>query len=278
MPKAALRPTPAPVIFASLAAPFPPERVSWRVGSTNAEKTRGLALAYISARDVMARLDDVCGPAGWSRRYVPMSNGTTCCELGLRIDGEWVWKSDGPGATDYEAEKGAYSDAFKRAAVNWGVGRYLYDLVSPWVAVEQRGRSYVIRKDESARLVALLKAICDAKTMSKAAVRRSGGYPRLERAIRAAKTLKALQVLWEREQGTIALWPEDWREHITAEKDIRKALLSPNGTRAMLENSAAVLNGAEPMAWGNDGRRHRLPPQALAAVRNGLKWKGGPHR
>ena len=53
-------------------------------------------------------------------------------------------KSDGAGETDYEGEKGSYSDSFKRACVKWGVGRYLYDLDSPWVAVEQRGRTYVI--------------------------------------------------------------------------------------------------------------------------------------
>ena len=55
--------------FRRLTAPFDPARVSWRVGSTNKDKTRGMALAYIDARDVMDRLDDVCGPEGWQRRY-----------------------------------------------------------------------------------------------------------------------------------------------------------------------------------------------------------------
>jgi hypothetical protein len=43
----------------ALFAPFPPGRVSWRVGSTTQDKKRGMALAYIDARDVMDRLDAV---------------------------------------------------------------------------------------------------------------------------------------------------------------------------------------------------------------------------
>jgi hypothetical protein len=48
----------------------------------------------------------------------------------------WVRKSDGAGETQVEGEKGAISDALKRAAVKWGIGRYLYDLDSPWVPCE----------------------------------------------------------------------------------------------------------------------------------------------
>ena len=46
-----------------------------------------------------------------------------------------------------EKEKGQYSGAFKRAAVLWGVGRYLYDLPNAWVAIQQKGRSYIIPDD-----------------------------------------------------------------------------------------------------------------------------------
>ena len=134
-------------ILAQLRAPFPSEEVKWRVGSTTADKSKGMALAHIDARAVMDRLDDVCGPQNWQDRY-PHANNKTCCELGIRIDGEWIWKSDGAGDTDFEGEKGAFSDAFKRAAVRWGIGRYLYHLKAPWVAIEQRGRSYAIKSSE----------------------------------------------------------------------------------------------------------------------------------
>lgn len=136
--------------------PFNPDRVSWRVGSTNGDKTKGLALAYIDARDVMERLDTVCGPANWACTYTH-ADKIVICSIGIKVDGEWVYKSNGAGETDVEGEKGATSDAFKRAAVLWGIGRYLYDVKSPWVEIEPMGRSYKIKDNQYSKLEALLK-------------------------------------------------------------------------------------------------------------------------
>lgn len=138
-------------ILKQLAAHFPPERISWRVGPTNQEKTKGIALAYIDARDVMERLDSVCGP-WWSNDYIAMPNGTCCCRIGIMLEGQWVYRANGAmNLSDSDkadakemAEKGSYSDAFKRAAVLWGIGRYLYNIDSPWVEIRAQGRSYVI--------------------------------------------------------------------------------------------------------------------------------------
>ena len=139
-----------------LAEPFDPAIVSWRVGPTTKDKSKGMALAYIDARDVMRRLDDVCGAANWQDEY-PWSDGKrVVCRLGVRIGDEWIWKTDGAGDTDTEGEKGALSDAFKRAAVKWGVGRYLYDVEAAWVQIEQRGNSYIIAESEYAKLRARL--------------------------------------------------------------------------------------------------------------------------
>ncbi len=143
------------VDFAKLIAPFPPDKVSWRVGSTTQDKKRGMALAYIDARDVMLRLDEVCGPQGWQNTY-PHANGKTVCAIGIKVGEEWIWKSNGAGDTDHEAEKGALSDAFKRAAVLWGVGRYLYDIDSPWVEITPHGKSYKIADGEMPKLRAAL--------------------------------------------------------------------------------------------------------------------------
>ena len=121
--------------LSKLKEPFPQSQVSWRAQTVSKNGDKALALAYIDARDVQDRLDDVCGPENWQCRY-PHANGKTVCEVGIRIGTEWVWKSDGAGDSDIEAEKGALSDAFKRAAVRWGVGRYLYDLETPWVPCE----------------------------------------------------------------------------------------------------------------------------------------------
>ena len=138
-----------------LKAPFAPDKISWRVGATNKDKTKGMALAYIDARDVMERLDEVCGPENWQDRYEVHAT-TMICYLSIRIDDQWITKADGAGDTDVEAEKGRISDAFKRAAVRWGIGRYLYDIPSPWVEVEPHGRSYVIKQSEMPKLRAVL--------------------------------------------------------------------------------------------------------------------------
>ena len=147
--------------LAKLREPFHPDKVDWRVGSTNKKRVKdpkdlkGMALAYIDSRTVMERLDEVCGIDGWQCTY-PHANSKTSCRIGIKVGDEWVWKEDGAGDTDYEASKGAFSDAFKRAAVKWGVGRYLYDLKAPWVAIEEWGQSYKIKKSEMPTLRALL--------------------------------------------------------------------------------------------------------------------------
>ena len=53
---------------------------------------------------------------------------TMVCSIGIKCGSDWVWKSDGGTETEVEAEKGELSDSFKRAAVKWGIGRFLYDL------------------------------------------------------------------------------------------------------------------------------------------------------
>ena len=119
-----------------LAAPFPRNAVSWRAQSLSKDGTKAMALAYIDARDVMNRLDDVVGPANWQDDYVETPSKRVLCTIRIRIDGDWISKTDGAGATDVEADKGGISDAFKRAAVKWGIGRYLYDMETPWVSCE----------------------------------------------------------------------------------------------------------------------------------------------
>lgn len=119
----------------ALKRPFPVRQISWRVGATSKDKTKGIALAYIDARDVMRRFDDIFG-LNWQCRYTH-AEGKTICELGIKVDNEWLWRAGGAGDTDIEAEKGAISDAFKRAAVLWGVGRYLYELPNVWVEIDQ---------------------------------------------------------------------------------------------------------------------------------------------
>jgi hypothetical protein len=121
----------------ALLAPFPSKFISWRPGRLDEAQGMAEALPYIDARAVQVRLDEVMGAANWSVRFHEVVAGSRLvavrCTLALRIDGHWVEKEDAAPVSlrdDSSAEfavKGAYSDALKRAAVQWGVGRYLYD-------------------------------------------------------------------------------------------------------------------------------------------------------
>jgi hypothetical protein len=126
----------ADVLLTQLKNPFNPKQLKWRVGATNKEKTKGIALAYLDAREVMKRLDDVCGPDRWQTKLTRTGDGFTC-ELGIKFGDEWIWKSNSAGDTKVESIKGGASDAFKRAGAVWGVGRYLYYLPNVWVALDE---------------------------------------------------------------------------------------------------------------------------------------------
>ena len=106
-------------VLTMLKLPFGKGELKWRQGRG------GMQLAYIDARCAMKRLDDVVGIDGWQDSYKSL-DGRTVCELSLKINGVWITKTDGAGDTNIEGEKGGLSDAFKRAAVKFGVGRYLY--------------------------------------------------------------------------------------------------------------------------------------------------------
>lgn len=98
--------------------------VKWRVQSIKNGKAN--CVAYVDSRDVQNQLDQVCGMAGWQSRHKE-EKGRLFCEIGIKIDGEWIWKSDVGVESNIEKEKGESSDSFKRAAVMWGVGRFVYD-------------------------------------------------------------------------------------------------------------------------------------------------------
>jgi len=114
---------------------FPNNEVSWRPGRTFKSNINGkwfsLGLAYLSVRQVQDRLSEVMG-ANWQCNHT-VYGSKTICSLGLKFDNEWIWRSDGAGDTNFEADKGGISDSLKRAGVAWGIGRYLYDLKNTYV-------------------------------------------------------------------------------------------------------------------------------------------------
>lgn len=96
-------------------------------------------LAYKDARTDMEILDGAVGPMNWQVKYARDTKGVLQCSIGIRdeISGEWVWKTSNGTESDYEKEKGEYSDAFKRAGFMWGIGRTLYNFPPIWVQLSE---------------------------------------------------------------------------------------------------------------------------------------------
>lgn len=127
-------------------APFPSEDIEWRIqqAGKSGEKIWAKVLAYVTNRAIMKRLDEVCGKAGWRNEYrdIP-NNGGVECGISIKVEGEWITKWDAAENTQVEAVKGGRSGAMKRAAVQWGIGRYLYNLEEGFATVStQRANGY----------------------------------------------------------------------------------------------------------------------------------------
>lgn len=109
--------------WSALAEPFPPEEVKERQGPG------GRMLSYVDARAVAQRLDDVLSPMGWDFTWDLASGDVVKGHLVIRVgDLELVREDAGYPNSDRDEEpiKAAVSDAFKRCAVQYGVGRHLY--------------------------------------------------------------------------------------------------------------------------------------------------------
>ena len=121
--------------------PFLPEDIEWKPGAVTRDRKKGLAMAYITARAVQDRLDEVFGPGNWKNEFRAGPEGGVICRIYFKNDdGEWVWREDGADNTDVEAVKGGLSNALKRAGAALGIGRYLYDLPAQWVPLNDKGR------------------------------------------------------------------------------------------------------------------------------------------
>jgi hypothetical protein len=130
----------------------------WRI--QREVKGSGICMAYLDARDVMDRLDDVVGIANWQDKTRPVLEvpGLFISEISIKIDGAWITKTD-VGQIKFamlqeqlqfankgeewkvinqfpDAGKTASSDAFKRAAVKWKIGRFCYSMREQWVKIE----------------------------------------------------------------------------------------------------------------------------------------------
>jgi hypothetical protein len=136
---------PVEATMQALAAPFAPEAVRFKPAVVTGN--RALALAYVDARVIQDRLDNVLGVAGWQDDYECLPDGSVVCRLRLRLGDTWITKVDVGGPSEQpdggDRLKAAFSDALKRAAVKFGVGRYLYRLPAQWVDYDPQRRQFV---------------------------------------------------------------------------------------------------------------------------------------
>jgi hypothetical protein len=143
-------------IYKQLAEPFAPNELEWRSGGgTNTkdmkqgDECKVLVFTYVQARAIQNRLDQVMGIENWCDEYTAGPAGGVICSLSLRIGGEWINKQGMAENTQVEAVKGGESDAFKRAAYKWSIGRYLYDMPEKWCRAIVKGKGIVLAERPS---------------------------------------------------------------------------------------------------------------------------------
>lgn len=131
-------------IARALAAPFDETEVKFKPQAVKGN--RALALAYVDVRAIMDRLDNVLGVENWQDRYQLLPDNSVMCRLRLRIGERWITKSDVGGPSEQpdggDRLKAAFSDALKRAAVKFGIGRYLYRLPEQWADYDPQKRQF----------------------------------------------------------------------------------------------------------------------------------------
>jgi len=124
-----------------LKEPFAPEHIEWRVQQSGKSPNRqtgeikhwAMVLAYVTNRAIMDRLDEVFGIDGWCNEFTEAPGGGILCGITILHHEVPITKWDGAEQTQIEAVKGGLSGSMKRAAVQWGIGRYLYDLDTNFV-------------------------------------------------------------------------------------------------------------------------------------------------
>jgi hypothetical protein len=139
-------------LFAQLTEPFDPSEIKWRVTHTTRDGSRGAVIAFADPRAYSDRLNHVFTPSGWTRTYevntvssvtrlkkdkliqtgkVLVTCTVTIAGIGTHADSGEEW------ADEENAMTSAQAQAFKRACICFGLGRYLYNFAEMWVPLNQ---------------------------------------------------------------------------------------------------------------------------------------------
>jgi hypothetical protein len=183
-------------LFAQLTEPFDPSEIKWRVTHTTRDGSRGAVIAFADPRAYSDRLNQVFTPSGWTRTYqvntvssvtrtkkdkliqtgkVLVTCTVTIAGLGTHADSGEEW------ADEENAMTSAQAQAFKRACICFGLGRYLYNFAEMWVPLNQHRqplhfptlpqwalpKSGSIDGKSGARLPAVQRGPVDQKTTAK---------------------------------------------------------------------------------------------------------------
>lgn len=232
--------------FDDLAKPFPPEDVEWRISRAGykrgTQEVWATVLAYITNRAVQQRFDDVCRPNRWRNEYIETKTGWFLCGISIKVFDEWITKWDGAEQTKVEEVKGGLSASMKRAAVQWGPGRYLYGLTENFATIadnsDRKAMSGSFKdKANNGKTVyfkwyppsmpawALPAGFAETKNPASktAKVSKAPDIAKAEMEINAAVDMTTLQAIfehWYRESTH-----QGFREQITTAKDKRKLAL-----------------------------------------------------
>lgn len=119
-----------------LKKPITANEIEWRV-QQQTSTGKLIVVPYITNRCVMERFDEAFGADKWDSEFREITNGFIC-RLTVHTENGIVRREDGASKTNNQPEKGGISDAMKRAAVQFGLGRCLY--AYPRVMIETDGK------------------------------------------------------------------------------------------------------------------------------------------
>lgn len=177
------------------------------------EEKKGNCVAYMDARDCMDILDLYC-EEWWQNEFYEVK-WKVFCKVWIRINWEWFWKSDSwalESSENVEEEttsKGETSDAFKRACVQWWIGRFLYEKEIIWISQEEyKANKFKINEFCKSREKNWSKNTVATITTSPSIVTNWFNKPQLEQCIKEDNAFSQASIEeWAKDNGYKLSWP-----------------------------------------------------------------------
>jgi len=116
-----------------LSAPFDEKTLGVKLQSYSKDRTRASLVCYLQHTDVYHRIEAV--DPGWKSEILDVSYLGEACFTRMRLTIKGVSREN---AGEGDDPKSSASDAIKRCAMLFGVGRYLYDAETVWVPFDEQ--------------------------------------------------------------------------------------------------------------------------------------------